>query len=488
MAGGGFATGLSAAGAAYPGAELQWQKILQGRQALQAAARFQQQQEAMFANLISPAGAAMPQQGPPGMSSPMPSPPGASAAPGPPPGGMPPMQPNGYPVGSGPMGPGPQAYPPGGGGQPPAPPMQRPQPPQPGGPGPAFPGGGPQGPMTGSATAAPFPATAGAAAGGGPPAATGPGGGGLQMPDPMARLRQMAQSLARSNPQLAATPEGRITLMGVLQQQVEMVRGLAPDDRAEMQAEVKVMQIQQQAETAIRNANGREQVAQIKADTASAIADARLSAYRDAYQTASADRRRGQDFAHEDREGAEEGRDARAGAAEQGRNQRAGAAEAGRNARAAARIDASGASAQVRTQYKQLAAKRAALKDQISAFNQGSPGAPSRDEAAKAQAALTQVNDQLVKLWSANRALPKPSELDAGGGGAGAGAGAVGGRGGAGARAPGAGAAPSGTGGEKQEPPFPAEEQMEGQTATGPDGSQWIVQGRQWREQPAAPQ
>ncbi len=478
MAGGGFATGLSAAGAAMGPAELQWQKILQGRQALQAAARFQQQQEAMFASYISPAGAAMPQQGPPGMSVAPPTPPQASAQPGPqgpPPGGMPPMQPNGYPVGSGPMGPGPQAYPPGGGQpQPQGQPMPRPQP-APAAPPFASPGQ--------ASAPPPFASPGGGAGGSGLPAVSGPGGG-LQMPDPMARLRQMAQQLKAANPQLAATPEGRATLMGALQQQVELMRGLAPDDRAEMQAEVKVMQIQQTAETAIRNANSREQVAQIKADTASAIADARISAYRDAYQTASADRRRGQDFAHEDREGAEEGRDARAGTAEQGRNQRAGLAEAGRNARAAARIDASGASAQVRTQYKQLAAKRAALKDQISAFNQGSPGAPSRDEAAKAQAALTQVNDQIVKLWSANRALPKPSELDAGG----AAAGAAGGRAGAWARAPGAGAAPAGAGGEKQEPPFPAEEQMEGQTATGPDGSQWIVQGRQWKEQPASPQ
>src|SRR6185437_14713239 len=80
----------SAAAGYQPQAEMAWQKVLAGRQALQQAARQQQANEAFFKSLISPPEAALPQQGPQGMpamaqpGAPSPMAPGATAGvPGP---------------------------------------------------------------------------------------------------------------------------------------------------------------------------------------------------------------------------------------------------------------------------------------------------------------------------------------------------------------------------------------------------------------------
>lgn len=327
----------SAAGGDMPNAEMQWQRVLAQRQALQDQQRQRQAMALLFSGLSTPIDAALPQQGPPGM------PPQVANAP------MLKTQP--APFGVRPTDAALQSA---------------------GAPAPA---------------AAPPPTPGGAAPG---PAASPVGGGPLSFPDPMARLRQVARQLKAANPGV-----DDLTLATALEQQVTMARGLEPEDRAMLQAETRIMQIQAQAENNIRAANSRAEVAKIRADASQAIADARLAAYRDASATASADRRYGIDV--------------RAGTA--------ATAETGRNTRAAARIDQSTASGQVKQQYKALAAKRSEIKDQISAFQNGTPGAPDAATVKQLQGQLSQLDQQITALWSRNQSLPRPSELERMGGG-----------------------------------------------------------------------
>lgn len=198
----GFASGFANQ---LPQAEMAWQKVLAGRQQLQAAARQQQANEAFFKSLISPDAAAVPQQGPPGMQMqppqmPMQQPPGPPQAP--PGGGAP-----GMPGMAGPQ-PGPSAMPPG---RPPmmaaapAPPPPRPQ----------------QQPSPGAGFQAPA-----------QPAAA-------PSFDPTMRLRAMAQAIKRANPGL-----DNQTLSIALDKQIETMRGLAPDDRIIMQMELAQQKFQ----------------------------------------------------------------------------------------------------------------------------------------------------------------------------------------------------------------------------------------------------
>lgn len=341
-------TGLSAAAGDMPQAESQWQEVEARRQALLQAQRQRQAQAAFFSSLLSPDMAVLPQQGPQGL---VPGPTGQGAA---------------------------TTL----AGQPPTPPV---------------PGQGP----SPAAGAGPFSAVApppSPPAGGGPSAppapavrpGAGPGAAAYQPPtmaDPMARLRQMAQALKRANPGM-----DDLTLATALEQQVNMMRGLAPDDRAQLQAETQVLRIQSQADLAIQRAQNAQQVAEIRADTARQIADIR-----------DATTRRGQDIRSQT---AGEGRVA---AMERTRyvqdriDQRAARAAGNRQQ-----------NQQVAARYKSIMAQRAAIKDQISAFNAGTPGAPDQSKIPQLQAQLQQLDNQAVQFWSQNPWLPRPSELDRG--------------------------------------------------------------------------
>lgn len=203
----GFASGFAGQ---LPQAEMAWQKVLAGRQQLQAAARQQQANEAFFKSLISPDAAAVPQQGPPGMQ--MQQPPQMQQPmqqqPGPPPapsgGGAP-----GMPGMAGPP-PGPAAMPLG------RPPMMA-----------AAPAAAPPRPQQQPSPAAGFQSQAPA------PAAAAPSF------DPTMRLRTMAQAIKRANPGL-----DNQTLSIALDKQIETMRGLAPDDRIIMQMELAQQKFQ----------------------------------------------------------------------------------------------------------------------------------------------------------------------------------------------------------------------------------------------------
>ena len=331
----GFAAGM---GNALPTAASAWQRILQGRLALQQAQRQQQAQEAMFAALMTPPAGAVPQQGPPGFAGMQPP----TAAPG--------------PASAGGGAPGPAAAP------------------------------IPAGALSANAAAPPPPPASVPGRPGAPPAVGGPAtAAGINVPDPVARLRQMAEQLKRANPNL-----DNATLAAALEQQVTMARGLAPDDRAILQAETQIMRIQSQADIAAMRAQSAIDAANLRADAAKQIADIRAEVAK-----------RGQDVGADTHN---KDRTSREGIA--------ATAEAGRNARAAARIDQSTASAQVKAQYKQMQQQRAALKDQIAAFNAGTPGAPDKAKVAQLQQQLTQLDAQMANFWSRNQGLPRPSELD----------------------------------------------------------------------------
>lgn len=336
---------LAAAGGQLPEAELSWQRVLENRQRLQEQQRQRQAMAMLFSSLTTPIDGALPQQGPP---APQPQQPQPQVASGP----MLRTQPA-------PFGQRPTDAALASAGSPPA--------------------------------AAQPPASAGGAAPGPAPAPA--GGGALSLTDPVARLRQMAQRLKQANPGV-----DNLTLATALQQQVEMARGLGAEDRAILQAETRVMQIQAQADNSIRNANSREDVARIRADTAQQIADTRVQAYRDAFATASADRRYGVDKRAET-----------ADTAETGRNTRADAAETGRNSRASARIDASAASAQEKGEYKSIANERQAILDEA----RSTAGIPTADQSKRLRA----VNDKMIAYQKQHPRLPRPTEV-AGGSGA----------------------------------------------------------------------
>ncbi len=308
----------------------------------------QPQAERMYQDIIAgrqrlpPDAAAIPQQGPPGMAS---------------------MQPQAAPA------PAPQMPPAGGGG---APPMTAGVGPLPSAPGPVA-GVTPQ--------ASPPPAAPPA---GGFQAPSGPAAGGAQF-DPTQRLRAMAMQLKRANPGL-----DNQTLAIALDQQINAMKGLAPEDRIVMQMELA----QQKFQTTRDIAGLRDDLERLKETGRNTRADAANQTRENVAGQTNETRR---DIA---------------GQAETGRNTRAASAETGRNTRAAARIDASNASAQVKSQYKTLAAQRAAIKDQISAFNAGTPGGPDKATVTKLQGDLKKLDAQITDFWSRNQSLPRPSELD----------------------------------------------------------------------------
>lgn len=168
------------------------QGFLQAQEMQRRIAAQQQQeraQRALMASLLSPDGSMLPQQGPPGMSSPA----SLGSAQPPPTASLPPSLPTG-PGGASMLGPKPPAQPPlAGAGAPPA-----------------------AGPATPS-----------------------PAGGGL-VQDPVMRLRQMAMTLKRANPGM-----DNATLYSALTQQIDLAKGLAPDDRLLMQGQIALMKFQE---------------------------------------------------------------------------------------------------------------------------------------------------------------------------------------------------------------------------------------------------
>src|SRR5258708_58659 len=178
----GFAAGFANQ---QPQAERMYQDIIAGRQRLQQAARQQQAMEGWFKSLVTPDAAAIPQQGPPGMQ----------------------MQPQ-------------QQAPAGGA------PVVQGMPGTPAGPA-ARPGGPPP-----QAWAGPAPPA------GGFRAPSGPAAGGAQF-DPTQRLRAMAMQLKRANPGL-----DNQTLAVALDQQINAMKGLAPEDRIVMQMELAQQKFQ----------------------------------------------------------------------------------------------------------------------------------------------------------------------------------------------------------------------------------------------------
>src|SRR5258708_28342808 len=185
-------------GNAIPGAEKAWQDIIAGRVRLQQAARQQQANEAFFKSLIPPAAAAMPQQGPPGMT--LTAQRGGDGSYSVRQAARPPTA----PAGGAPGRPGPPSGPAAG------------------------PGGAPP-------QASPPPA---APTAGGFQAPSGPAAGGAQF-DPTQRLRAMAMQLKRANPGL-----DNQTLAVALDQQINAMKGLAPEDRIVMQMELAQQKFQ----------------------------------------------------------------------------------------------------------------------------------------------------------------------------------------------------------------------------------------------------
>src|SRR5487761_2040853 len=320
---GGLATGLSAAGGYEPQALQQWQAVQARQKALADAQRQDAARRAFFASLTTPDMAALPQQGPPGPTAPAPF---ASA--GSPPSPM--------------LGGTPSAVAPPAAGQPAAPPMSPPQ-------------------------------------RGAPPPASAPGGGfGLNFPGPVARLRQIAQGLKRANP-----GADDLTLATALQQQIDTMKGLAPDDRAALMAETQVMRIQAQSEQQVQRAQNQTEIANIRAQTAQEIADIRAAASKYGADSRS-------NTAGQNREAAME----RTVYIQNAIDRRAAQA-------ASTHVDAKAKAAQ----YKKIMAARAALKDTI-AITSGGIASPAQKQQ------LAALDQQAIQFWSANNWLPRPSELD----------------------------------------------------------------------------
>src|SRR6185312_8139017 len=77
-----------------------------------------------------------------------------------------------------------------------------------------------------------------APAGGSP--SFGAAAGGLQIPDPLIRLRQMARALKAANP-----TADNATLAAALDKQVATLKGMAPEDKALMQAQLGLINAQE---------------------------------------------------------------------------------------------------------------------------------------------------------------------------------------------------------------------------------------------------
>lgn len=228
---GAFGTGI---GQGYDAATQRQQEIafnryrMQQAQAQQQAAAMQRQASGAYFNaLTSPDMSALPQQGAPPPGFPPPQGGGRGGGPMMTPGQ--PMPPPGPPGG---QGAGPQAMPP-----PSAPPgMPQQAAPVPGPRPPMGAGGGPM-PQGGGQPMPPQQAPQ--------PQGGGFQPGGFQMPDPIQRLGQMARTLKQANP--GAPPD---VLAMALEQQINAMKGLAPDDRAMMQAVLGQMRIESQQQIA----------------------------------------------------------------------------------------------------------------------------------------------------------------------------------------------------------------------------------------------
>lgn len=329
---------FSAAAGYAPQAEEQWMQVQARQRQLADAQRQDAARKAFFQSLVTPDMAALPQQGG-GLNLQQ-----ASAG-SPSPSSFAPIPPSG-PGGIGAPSPGM------------TPPMA-----------PPAPAGAPP-PATAPGSASPASA---------PPASQPPGGGfqGMNLPDPMVRLRSMAMAIKRANPGV-----DDLTLASALDQQINTLKGLSPDDRAQLQAEVQIMKIQSGADQAIQKANNAIDVANIRAAAAQEVAQVRAAA-----SNYGADRRA--DSSAANRVASME----RTKLVQDRIDQRATQA-ASRQANAKA----------IAAQYKQIMAQRAQVKDAIA----GNMGIPTPEQSAQ----LQKLDSQAVQYWSANNWLPRPSELD----------------------------------------------------------------------------
>jgi|GEM_PF-4460795 len=240
--------------------------LAQNYQAGQAASRQQgdyeqkrqdrQQSEGGLAALLQAATAQQPQSTltspPPQMGGGMPMP--QQAPQGMPPGQpMPPMQTQGLPLGPGAV----QQYQQ----QPAQAPMPQP------GPGAVQPMQQPQQPQQPQQMPAPRdPSLSGV---------TAPTGQGFHA-DSAATLMSAIRALKQANPN--APPA---VLMNALQQQIALMKGIEPETRAYIQAEVQAQRIQMMEQQSLERAQSASDVAQIRADSAAQVAQVRAEAARD---------------------------------------------------------------------------------------------------------------------------------------------------------------------------------------------------------------
>ena len=94
--------------------------------------------------------------------------------------------------------------------------------------------------------------------------------------DSTATLMSMAKALKQANPN--APPA---ILMNALQQQIGMMKGVEPETRAYIQAEVQAQRIQMMEQQSLERAQSASDVAQIRADSAAQVAQVRAEAARD---------------------------------------------------------------------------------------------------------------------------------------------------------------------------------------------------------------
>ena len=90
--------------------------------------------------------------------------------------------------------------------------------------------------------------------------------------DSKATLQSIAQSIAKANPGIEKHPE---VLFSAVRQQVDLMKGIEPDTRIMLQAQVAEARMKSQEEIELMKAQNATEVAQIRAQTAAQIAELR---------------------------------------------------------------------------------------------------------------------------------------------------------------------------------------------------------------------
>jgi hypothetical protein len=102
-----------------------------------------------------------------------------------------------------------------------------------------------------------------------------PSGQGFAM-DMQKTLKSIATDIQRANP--GATPQ---VMMAAVQNRIEMMKGLEPEQRALMQSEVGEMKVRMEGQIAAQKAQNAMELAQVRAESAQKIADIRAQAAKD---------------------------------------------------------------------------------------------------------------------------------------------------------------------------------------------------------------